>query len=846
MKKLLAACTTALRALGLATGGSSTARHAHRHVYSAKPSGVRRTIGAGLAAILAVGMVSAAIVVPSASANNSVSDQNQPSYWQAQYPGSTCTKPVDELDSSSYVLPAPPSGTSYIAVIVKAGAPESVAVVNNIFDETHNTMPAPGVTVTSYSGKTISHIIVCTVKAPATTVTPANVTFAPAACTTPGNYGQGSYTIPATTGVQYQIETTSGAWEYISAGTYPANVGTTVTIRAVDASNDDNYTLKSGTWQWSQEIQAPDGSCDVAVTAGVTFTDAVCTAPGTSGSTGSYTIPNTTGVQYQIEKTFWLWFDNFTFWVNINAGTQVANVGTTVTIRAVAERNYTISGDAGPWTHVFVSAGACLTNAQPASVTFTEAVCTGPGTHGQASYAIPTTTGVDYEIDGAVVAAGVHYVAPGTSVTVTAVAQANYTLTGTTSWSYGFAAAGECLVPVTVTPATMVDNSCTTTASLTLPNITGVVWTVNGGTASAGTYPMNAGGPNTVVASAAAGYALTAPYSESFTFAPAVSCVTPVGPTFGDAVCDSTTGNVTGGYITIPATTGVSYFIDGLDAAAGPHTVSDGPHTVTALADAGYQLLGDTSSWPVTVTGAGVCHAPVSIETDPAAVQPQCVVGDGGSILASGYITVAVTDHVTYSITGTTDSNTAVNLPKVGAKTELLPGHYTVTAVADPGYTLSNGGPWNLTISAFTGNCQLQTFAPIPTNATGTNQVCTAGSASGGTITVGYVDEADFFNVGIDYFINGTKVTARTTTVPAGTYTVTAVADPASDASIQEGYPSEWTITVAAPSAECAQLKTLAFTGADGNVGTMMIIGLLLLLMGTGAYTASRLRSRES
>jgi hypothetical protein len=304
---------------------------------------------------------------------------------------------------------------------------------------------------------------------------------------------------------------------------------------------------------------------------------------------------------------------------------------------------------------------------------------------------------------------------------------------------------------------------------------------------------------------------------------------------------------VTDGYITIPATTGVSYFIDGVIATTGSNSVSDGPHTVTAVADANYKLLGDTASWPVTIDGAGECHAPIVIETDPEAVQPICVVGDDSADVLSGYITVAVTDHVKYSITGTTDDNVAVNLADVGAKTDVAPGSYTVTAVADPGYVLAeNDGPtWKLTVSAFEGDCQLITLAPVPTGVTSTNQVCTTGNATGGTITVGHVDDADFFNVGIDYFINDTKVTSQTTTVPAGTYTVTAVADPNGDASVQDGYPSEWTITVAAPAADCAQLKTLAFTGADGNMGGMLIIALFLLLGGAGVYTASRLRSRE-
>ncbi|MEO6943227.1 MAG: hypothetical protein ABI053_00770 [Lacisediminihabitans sp.] len=242
------------------------------------------------------------------------------------------------------------------------------------------------------------------------------------------------------------------------------------------------------------------------------------------------------------------------------------------------------------------------------------------------------------------------------------------------------------------------------------------------------------------------------------------------------------------------------------------------------------------------------CPTSVVIATDPEVVQPQCVIGEGDATVNSGYITIAVTPNVKYSITGTTDDNVAVNLTDVGAQTELAPGTYTVSATADSGYVLAeNDGPWIRTITAFEGNCDLVTLAPIPTAVTSTDQVCTTGDATGGTITVGQVigegGSTDFFGAGVDYFINGTKVTSKTTTVPAGTYKVTAVADPAGDASVDG--ESAWTITVAAP-ASCPQLTTLAFTGVDGNMSGMLIIALFLLLGGAGAVTASRLRSRES
>ncbi|MEO7122090.1 MAG: hypothetical protein ABI400_03020, partial [Lacisediminihabitans sp.] len=241
----------------------------------------------------------------------------------------------------------------------------------------------------------------------------------------------------------------------------------------------------------------------------------------------------------------------------------------------------------------------------------------------------------------------------------------------------------------------------------------------------------------------------------------------------------------------------------------------------------------------------------LSIPADPTSSPQVC---DGKHETASGSITVSATDHATYSIKGT-DEGSDVSLSNVSGATPLIPGHYAVTATADEGFTLTENGQslgvthtWNLTVQASTLDC-VQTLAPIPTAVTSTNQVCTAATTTAGTITVGQVvDETgvtDFFGAGVNYFINGKQVTSATTKVTPGTYTVTAVADPTTDASIQDGALSSWTVTIAAPSTSCGQLTTLAFTGVGGDTSVMLIMALLLLLAGAGVLTASRLRTRQ-
>ena len=93
MKKLLAVCTTALQALGLARGGNSTPRHAHNRVRIMKP------VAALTTALLTTGLVVVGIAAPaSASTHN-------------QSVTSTCS--VLSVDLTGYVDTVPGTETTY-------------------------------------------------------------------------------------------------------------------------------------------------------------------------------------------------------------------------------------------------------------------------------------------------------------------------------------------------------------------------------------------------------------------------------------------------------------------------------------------------------------------------------------------------------------------------------------------------------------------------------------------------------------------------------------------------------------------------------------------------------------
>lgn len=133
-----------------------------------------------------------------------------------------------------------------------------------------------------------------------------------------------------------------------------------------------------------------------------------------------YTIPSVANVIYKVGG------------VVTAAGTYAASG--TVEVTAEAASGYVLSG-ADAWSHTF-SAGESVT---PIAPTFDDEAD---------EYTIPVQTGVDYQIGGSTVAAGTYSVGDvDTSVTVTAVAQSGYTLTGTTEWTGVFTASAGMWTP---------------------------------------------------------------------------------------------------------------------------------------------------------------------------------------------------------------------------------------------------------------------------------------------------------------------------------------------------------------------------------------------------------------
>ena len=462
-------------------------------------------------------------------------------------------------------------------------------------------------------------------------VTPAAATFTDEICNPSGN-GEtitGSYTIPSTANVSYQVSINGATATTKTAGTYAVAAGTQVTVTPVAASG---YDLVGDTGPWSHTFTSA-GLCPENVTPAVaTFTDEICNPAGTGTVSGSYTIPSTANVSYQVSI-------NGATATTKAAGSYTVAAGTQVTVTPVAATGYTLVGDTGPWSRTFASAGACLDEVTPTAPTFQDDECTAePGESTGASYTIPSTEGVKYQVYRLIggwttVAAGEHVYLSGGTVSLRAVALTGYELTGTTSWSHTFGPwAGLCLVDATPgasyeLPQCVVDEPGTIAdGSYTLDDVTGVIYFVKVGDGSwtktaAGTYPVSAGTTVYIYAigDVLNGYKIPGPLSQQdfgpWTFtAPEGECIVdavPVDPTVTPQTCEVDEfdlGTLVSGWITIPASEGVQYLIDGTEYAAGDHQFEPGTYQVTAEALPGYELDGyPEGGWSLTIEESELC-----------------------------------------------------------------------------------------------------------------------------------------------------------------------------------------------------------------------------------------------
>lgn len=465
-------------------------------------------------------------------------------------------------------------------------------------------------------------------------------------------------TIPSVEAVQYFLD-----GEPVSAGDVHG-VGTVVVTAAATAG----YEL-TGPSQFT-----------------FTFTDirlVTATAPtfddpwGTEDDT--VTIPTLEGVQYAIDGS------------TVAAG-EHPGAGTVV-VTATAQAGYVLTGPT-QWTFAFTDIRLVTASAPTQSDPY--------GTEDD-TYTIPSVTGVQYSVGGAVVVPG-DYPGSGT-VVVTASATAGYALSGASQFTLVFTN----ILLVTPVSPTWHDVDGTSADTYTVPTTDGVIYTVGGSLVAPGTYPAT--GTVTVVATAAPGYELAGTTQFSHTFTD-ITHVTALAPTTLDEP------GTDRDRVTIPQVTGVAYLLDGAPVAAGTHALTGDLLVTAQAADARHVLVG-TTSFPLHLSDADVPGRPVLVATPASrSVELGWDAPAGGptsydvqrSLDGSVWASAGTTTRTSTTVTGLTDGR-AVSF-RVRAVNDLGPGAWSEPVTATP--VSLPGAPTITTVQA--GSRELRVTFVAPTS----------------------------------------------------------------------------------------------------------------------------------
>ncbi len=326
--------------------------------------------------------------------------------------------------------------------------------------------------------------------------------------------------------------------------------------------------------------------------------------------------------------------------------------------------------------------------------------------------------------------------------------------------------------------------------SLTVDKVTGInyTWTtvpVDSGLSGSFDHFSATGlppGTYTFSIAATSGYSLSGSDQGNHTFVSTDTCPKPQDATGHFSFVTPTCSVTTGGY-TLEAASNASYTVAvGGTTTTGIRpvsttTVGDLPVgtviTITVVPDSDHDLaVGVTESGSQTLAADADCTTPLHLHLDPKASPETCVAGSTTGATDDGTITIPHIDHVSFTITPQ-PNGVAVPVDTTAPGDHVFPyshGTYLVTAVLDANYTTTDDLTAPVTVGAPALPCSLDTHAALPTEVDHTDAVCQTDGSSAGTITVGPSDSLPFVN----YFIDGKAVTAATTTLPAGTYQVTA------------------------------------------------------------------------
>lgn len=364
----------------------------------------------------------------------------------------------------------------------------------------------------------------------------------------------------------YQI--VNGARVEVSPGLIPAG-GLTADVVATPTDPADTF---------------PGGETEINYN--LTYTDNICvtaTAPTFADESGTVndtvTIPVTEGIDYLLNGT------------TVTAGVYPAEGA--VVVEAVAQPGYQLNTDTQSIFNFNFNAAAIIAPVTP-SVQDNCGIT-------QDGIIIEAQEGVTYR---AITADGTQDLVVGLNegftgdVQVEAVAQPGYEFAADAQVTWSFTLTDVACPIATPADPTFVDLSGTANDTVTIPEVEGVDYVLNGNVVAAGEYPGV--GNVTVEAVAETGYTLDPNADNAWNFAfDADVIVNPQSPEFNDV---AGTANDT---VTIPAVEGVDYFVDGTLTAAGTYP-GLGTVDVEARVQAGYEFAaGATTAWAYTFTNVG-------------------------------------------------------------------------------------------------------------------------------------------------------------------------------------------------------------------------------------------------
>lgn len=421
-----------------------------------------------------------------------------------------------------------------------------------------------------------------------------------------------------------------------------------VTQSGIPGSATTATLTAAGVWT-NQQTNTSFGSVALSGTCAITATPAEptiaqtsCTGPGQTKD-AQYTIPTTTGVNYLVGGSV------------VPAGQYDLTPGASVTITAQAKPGYTVAGSPS-WT-LAANVVDCVDKITVPPAVFTNEKCVDRFSVAGTLVLAPTT-GITYSVSpasaiielsssstgSAALPAGAYTVRPGSAVTITATAATGYAIEGTSVFTHTYPAALDCTDHVTPVAPVLSQTECTAPgqakgASYTVVATAGVRYFVSGSAtpAEAGTYPLAQGATVSVRAEAIAGYTTDGTSEWAFT-ATTLDCTltaTPAAPAYTVQQCIYPTYTVQPATVTIPATTGVVYSLDGAVVPAGVITVGVGAHAVTATAAAGYDLTDyPAGGWAATITAVPCAVSVLAEPPAPTAVPTLASTGADADTLA--------------------------------------------------------------------------------------------------------------------------------------------------------------------------------------------------------------------